>query len=170
VELMGGEICVESEFGKGSTFYFTIWVDHINKRNEILNLQVTEAFEDKNKTVNILLIEDDYVSQLVVIEICEIMNWNIKVSTDGKEALEVLKNSQIDLIITDIQMPEMSGIEVSKIIREEEQITGFHVPIIATTAYAMSQDRIDALNAGIDYYISKPLDLEKLKMVIKNML
>lgn len=170
VELMGGEICVESEFGKGSTFYFTIWVDEVNRRNEILNLQGAETFNDTKKDINILLIEDDYVSQLIVCQLCEMMNWNIKVSSDGKEALEFLKKNKINLILTDIQMPEMNGIEVTKIIREEEKITGLHIPIIATTAYAMSQDRIDALNAGMDDYISKPIDLEKLKRVIKNIL
>ena len=94
-------------------------------------------------------------------------NWNLVIASNGKEALKILENTQFNMILMDIQMPEMSGIEVTKIIREKEKLAGTHVPIIATTAYAMSQDRIDVLNAGMDAYISKPIDLAKFKEIIE---
>jgi PAS domain S-box-containing protein len=166
VELMGGEICVESEYGKGSTFYFTIWVDGINKEDEIQSLQESSALMQSQDIISILLVEDDFVSQSVISRICKMLMWNINIASNGKDALTILENTQFNLILMDIQMPQMSGIEVTRIIREKEKSTGVHVPIIATTAYAMSKDKIDVINAGMDDYISKPIDLVKLKELI----
>jgi PAS domain S-box-containing protein len=167
VELMGGEICVESEFGKGSTFYFTIMVNVVKKDNQIQSEKYMTALMQSQSNINILLVEDDYVSQLVISRICKMLKWNISISSNGNEALKILETSQFNLILMDIQMPDLSGIEVAKIIRAKEKTTGLHIPIIATTAYAMSQDRIDIMNAGMDDYISKPIDLAKLKELIE---
>ncbi|MBC8059718.1 MAG: response regulator [Clostridiaceae bacterium] len=168
VELMGGELCVESEYGKGSTFYFTMWVDVINKEKELLSVQATPALIQLQKNIDILLVEDNYVSQLVIRKMCEILNFNIIIASNGKEAFKILEDTQFDIILMDIQMPNMNGIEVAKIIREKEKLTGVHVPIIATTAYAFSKDREECINAGMDDYISKPIDLRKLEELIKN--
>lgn len=167
VELMGGEICVESESGKGSTFYFTFWADKIQYKKEDSINQGYKKENEEQKNLTILLVEDDYVSQLVVKSICKMRNWNISVASNGKEALEMLHHKKFDLILMDIQMPEMSGTDVTKIIRGKEKITGSHVPIIATTAYAMADDKQQILNEGMDDYISKPVSLTRLQEIVE---
>jgi PAS domain S-box-containing protein len=170
VEIMGGEICAESEIGKGSTFYFTFWADIKNQQQENSAILNNEKNKKVPKDRNILLVEDDYVSQLLIKQICKMKKWNISVAPNGKEALEVLENNKFDLILMDIQMPEMSGFDLTKIIREKENSTGEHTPIIATTAYAMEIDKEHALNVGMDDYISKPIDLTKLQEIINQVI
>lgn len=167
VELMDGEISVESEYGKGSTFYFTIWVEVVGKDNMLQSESDKLTLGRSENNINILLVEDDNTSQLVMSRICKMLNWNIYIVSNGKDALKILENTQFNIILMDIQMPDMNGIEVTKIIRERERLTGVHIPIIATTAYAMSRDKQDVIIAGMDDYISKPLDLEKLKELIE---
>jgi PAS domain S-box-containing protein len=168
VELMGGEIMVESEYGRGSTFYFTIWVG-LPKRVDVTadNSDVIAILEPQNK-LNILLVEDDFVSQLLIKGVAKLKGWKITNASNGREALELFENHGYDVILMDIQMPEQSGIEVAKIIREREKAIGGHTPIIATTAYAMSTDIEVFLAAGMDGYISKPIDIQQLCTVINN--
>lgn len=167
VELMGGEIAVKSEIGIGSTFYFTCLVDTTHKKADILNQQGKIAIKELTSKLNILLVEDDYVSQLVMKQVCKNYGWSIEAASNGKDALDMLSKEHFDLILMDIQMPEMSGYEITKIIRENEKMSGTHIPIIATTAYAMHGDREKSLDAGMDDYISKPIDFVKLQEVIE---
>lgn len=166
VEIMNGEIGVESEIGKGSTFYFSCWVDAICKVKNSTDFIYVERDEQSLKNIKILLVEDDFVSQLVIKQMCKIKNLNIEVASNGKKALELLANTSFNLILMDVQMPEMSGIDVTKIIRENESETANHIPIIATTAYAMEKDKENALKAGMDDYLSKPIDIKKLVDII----
>lgn len=164
VELMGGEIYVESEFQKGSIFYFTLWVDAINVQNKKDNsLESQSLIQQSHKNINILYVEDDCVSQKLMVGICKAWKWNVDIAANGVEALKKIENSNFNVILMDIQMPDMSGIEVTKLIREKEKIAGVHIPIIAATAYAMNEDINEAINAGMDDYISKPFDITKLK-------
>lgn len=87
-------------------------------------------------------------------------------ASDGKEALDILERDSCDLILMDIQMPRMSGFDVTNVIREKEKIIGEHIPIIATTAYAMNQDKEICLSAGMDDYLSKPLDIQKFHEIV----
>lgn len=167
VELMDGEIGVESEYGKGSTFYFTCLVNVLDRKIKSTDIQLKYSDKESKVCPRILVVEDDYVSQMVMRETCKVKGWQTNTASNGKEALEFLDSNQCDLILMDIQMPDMGGIEVTRLIREKEKLTGGHIPIIATTAYAMSQDRENLIDAGLDDYISKPIDMERLFEVIE---
>ncbi len=162
VELMGGKIYVESEYGKGSTFYFDCLARVPEKEKKSANAEKTEAGNRVKGKFYVLIIEDDYASQALLKQICKNKGWGFEIAPDGKTALGILETRSFDLIFMDVQMPDMSGIEVTKIIREKEKDTGKHVPIIATTAYAMAGDKQKCLKAGMDDYISKPIDIENL--------
>jgi signal transduction histidine kinase/CheY-like chemotaxis protein len=169
VELMGGEIGVESDYGKGSAFYFAIMVDVPKEELEVQNTKDNFLKQQSAKSLNILLVEDDPVSQLIMKQISKMKGWQLKVASNGKEALDICRNCEYDLILMDIQMPEMSGFEVTQVIRENERLTDGHVPIIATTAYAMSGDKEKCLKVGMDDYISKPIDMKKLCETIERL-
>ncbi|AGF58677.1 signal transduction histidine kinase/CheY-like chemotaxis protein [Clostridium saccharoperbutylacetonicum] len=166
IELMGGEISVESQYGKGSNFYFTCLADINNDNNEASNIQKMLKDDKNYPEVRILQVEDDMISQRFMKQLCKYTGWKIKIVSNGLKALEILENEDFDIILMDIQMPDMSGIEVTKIIREKEKLTGKHITIIATTAYAMGGDRDICINIGMDDYISKPIDVMELKEII----
>lgn len=166
IELMGGEISVESQYGKGSNFYFTCFVDVPNDSKEASNIQKMFVDNKPCTEIRILQVEDDMISQRFMKQLCKHTGWKIKMVSNGLEALNILEDENFDIILMDIQMPDMSGIEVTKIIREKEKLTGKHITIIATTAYAMGGDRDICIDTGMDDYISKPIDVMKLKEVI----
>jgi Response regulator containing a CheY-like receiver domain and an HD-GYP domain len=163
---MGGEIFVESQYGKGSKFYFTCWVDVADNNQRASNIKNMFVDNKPSSEINILQVEDDIVSQLFMKQLCKHEGWKIKIASNGLEALDILENQNFDMIFMDIQMPGMNGIEVTKAIREKEKLTGKHITIIATTAYAMNGDRDRCINIGMDDYISKPIALTKLKEII----
>jgi len=112
--------------------------------------------------LNILLVEDNPINQLLTQRLIEKRGDTLVVAKSGREALAILENRQFDLILMDIQMPEMSGIEVTAAIREKEEGTGRHIPIIATTASAIKGDKDRWLEAGMDAYLAKPIDKDTL--------
>lgn len=166
VKLMGGEISVESQYGKGSTFYFTCLFDIASDSKESSSIQKMCINNKSYPETRILQVEDDTISQRFMNQLCNIAGWKIKIASNGLEALNILENEDFDIILMDIQMPDMSGIELTKIIREKEKLTGKHITIIAMTAYAMGGDRDICINTGMDDYISKPIEVMKLKEVI----
>jgi CheY-like chemotaxis protein len=117
--------------------------------------------ETKNR-LNILLAEDNPVNEKLAVGMLEKMGHSVSVARNGREVLEALKADNFDLIFMDVQMPEMDGLEATKLIRDDEKHTGSHVPIVAMTAHAMEGDREKCLEAGMDDYIAKPIDLGKL--------
>jgi signal transduction histidine kinase/CheY-like chemotaxis protein len=110
----------------------------------------------------ILVVEDNPVNQMVVVTMIERRGHTVVLANNGREALEALRENSFDLILMDIQMPEMDGFEASAAIRESERGTGRHQPIVAMTAHAMKGDEQRCLNAGMDGYLAKPIRGEDL--------
>ncbi len=114
------------------------------------------------RSLRVLLTEDNVVNQKLAVRLLEKRGHSIVVAGNGREALEVLARESFDVVLMDVQMPEMDGFEATRRIRERERTTGDHVPIIAMTAHAMKGDRERCLEEGMDGYISKPLQPSEL--------
>jgi PAS domain S-box-containing protein len=121
--------------------------------------------EDQRK-LHILLAEDNAVNQVLAARLIEKRGHAVTVVRSGREALEALEKSTFDAVLMDVQMPEMDGFEATVEIRKKEKTTGEHIPIIAMTAYAMRGDRERCLTAGMDGYVSKPIQPEELFQAI----
>jgi CheY-like chemotaxis protein len=124
----------------------------------------------QSKVLNILLAEDNRVNQLVASRILEKMGHAITVANNGAEALAQLAAHSFDLVLMDIQMPQMDGLTATKSLRLQETTTRFHLPIIAMTAHAMKGDREHCLEAGMDGYVSKPINTRELEVAISKVM
>ncbi len=116
----------------------------------------------------ILLAEDNVVNQVLASRLLEKHGHSVVVVNNGRSALEALDKEKFDLVLMDVSMPEMDGLETVAAIRAREGATGFHMPIIAMTAHAMKGDRERCLEAGMDAYVSKPIQPRELFEVIKS--
>ncbi|HEY6248759.1 MAG TPA: two-component regulator propeller domain-containing protein [Candidatus Angelobacter sp.] len=120
--------------------------------------------------LRILLAEDNAVNQKLAVRLLEKAGHKVSVAGNGKEALQQLENSSFDLVLMDVQMPEMDGLTATRAIRQQEGQTGCHLPIIAMTAHAMKGDRERCLEAGMDEYLSKPISARELHRTIHQVL
>ncbi len=110
----------------------------------------------------ILLAEDNLVNQRLAVHLLEKQQCSVTVASDGREALRKLAEQSFDVVLMDVQMPQMDGFEATALIRDGERQTGKHIPIVALTAHAMSGDREHCLRAGMDDYVSKPIRAREL--------
>ncbi|MBW2175228.1 MAG: response regulator, partial [Deltaproteobacteria bacterium] len=117
----------------------------------------------------VLVVEDNPVNQKVAATMLEKRGHRVVVASNGREALEALDKEHIDLILMDVQMPEMDGFEATELIRDREKGNGGHIPIVAMTAHAMKGDRERCLAAGMDNYMSKPIRAEDLFSIIEDL-
>ena len=167
VHMMGGEIGVESELGKGSTFHFTAWFGRAETGESVEKETRTRSPETLH--LNILLAEDNAMNRKYLTHFLTMFGHTIVTAENGIEALNALETGgrKIDLVLMDVQMPEMSGIEATRAIRESDgRFFDRAIPIIALTAYAMKGDRERMIEAGMDDYVSKPVDMQELSAAI----
>ena len=156
VELMDGDISLESEENKGSTFYFKIPFVEKNMDININEQESKEKLNWKNKTV--LIVEDDHTSFLYFKNLLKSTSINILHAESAEKAWKLFYNEEIDLILMDIRLEGENGLDLTQRIREINE----SIPIIAQTAYALSDDRNKCLKAGCDDYLTKPIEAEAL--------
>ena len=163
VELMGGTIWVESEFGSGSTFSFCL---PMRPGEESVTApqapSLVLAQQHDAEQVRILLAEDNEINQEIALEFLTLLGFSTDVAANGREAVEAARDKEYDLILMDIQMPEMDGFEATRQIRASGKANAKSIPIIAMTANAMESDKEKSRLAGMNDHISKPIDPELL--------
>jgi signal transduction histidine kinase/CheY-like chemotaxis protein len=178
VELMGGKIWVESALGQGSSFHFTAFLGVGNPAETAAAGPLVEfasavpvtdrAVQKEKRQLRILLAEDNAINQKIACHVLEKRGHHVTVAADGRQALSALDQAHFDVVLMDVQMPEMDGFETTGAIRARERGTGVHLPIIAMTAHAMKGDRERCIAAGMDSYISKPLEINELIELLEN--
>ncbi|OGV51746.1 MAG: hypothetical protein A2017_10425 [Lentisphaerae bacterium GWF2_44_16] len=154
VELMSGCIWVESESAKGSVFHFTIRIPLADAAAGNMPLNYAQ---EKHRPLKILFADDEFVSIILLKKYLEKEGHSVVAVSNGKQLLKTLKNDKFDIILMDLQMPEMDGFEAARRIREDEKNTGRHIPIIAIAPNTMRADRNFCIASGMDDYISKPI-------------
>jgi PAS domain S-box-containing protein len=169
VELLGGEIGVESQLNQGSEFYFKLplWDKNISQeeKNLYLPLSLINSCNWKEKTI--LLVEDEEVNYLYVKELLQDTGITLLYAATGEEAVSICMTSlPIDVVLMDMRLPGINGYDATRQIKKIRNA----VPVIAQTAYAMENERKDCLDAGCDFYITKPFDQNLLFDVLNNFL
>jgi signal transduction histidine kinase/ActR/RegA family two-component response regulator len=170
VNLMGGHLWVESEVDRGSTFHFMAHFLPVNAAGVFAPPLGARPSRASRKAGRVLVVDDNRVNQLVAKRLLEKNGNTVMVADNGRQALAILDDAAaagFDCVLMDVQMPEMDGFQCTALIREKERTTGLHLPIIAMTAHAMKEDEIRCLAAGMDGYVSKPLDPGRLLDVLE---
>ncbi|WP_339135391.1 MAG: response regulator [Candidatus Electrothrix sp. GW3-4] len=191
-ELMDGSINVESRYGKGSTFSFTVMFG-ATSQEKIVQQEGTESELMNIRPIRVLLVEDNAANRFLIRVVLEKFKHEVVEAVDGIEALHIILENQFDLILTDVQMPKLDGYRFTQIIRSceedkeldpgltekldselinqlRQQLHGKHRLIISMTANAMSGDREKCFTAGMDDYLTKPLNQEELAITLNRWL
>ena len=175
-EMMGGTIGVESSEGKGSLFWFTAVLEKTTEEIHLpspIEKPSGEVSTEKatGNAFRLLLVEDDPTNQLVTTSILAKYGYRVDSADNGREALRMLEHQDYALVLMDCMMPLMNGYEVTAVIRDQASAVRDHsLPVIALTANAMREDRDTCLAAGMDDYLSKPVDISDLLAILERWL
>jgi len=177
VNMMGGVIEVDSNPGKGSCFFFTLSLPTVEPQAQGT---AASASPDKaarkpasgsSRQLSVLLVDDVEANRILARHLMEQKGWQVCEAVNGQEALNRLQEKDYDLVLMDVEMPVMNGIEATKQLRRQEAANGgSHLPVIAMTAHALQGDRERMLASGMDDYISKPLILDEFFKTIERQL
>jgi CheY-like chemotaxis protein len=164
VHLMGGRIWVESEVGAGSVFHFTVGfgAGREGPKTDLTPRAEANARGSGAAALRVLLAEDNKVNQAVCVNLLRKHGHSVVVASNGVEAVAAFQRETFDVVLMDVQMPEMGGYEATAQIRQLESTASRHTPVIALTAHAMTGDRERALQAGMDGYVAKPISSAEL--------
>jgi PAS domain S-box-containing protein len=176
VEMMDGRIWANSEAGQGSTFHFTAQfgkavaprISVSQFEPEVVGEARALAKQEGRPGMRILLAEDNAVNRLVATRLLEKGGYEVVVAENGREAVDLAGRWDVQLVLMDVQMPEMDGFEATRALREKEKGTGLHLPIVAMTAHAMKGDREKCLAAGMDDYLTKPIRSAQLFKLLEH--
>ena len=184
VEMMGGEIWIDSpvpthkknnRYGPGTSMNFTVCLkkvksDFESSESPIYSSEKMDQIIKRDEPFHALLVEDEVINRMLLSALLEQKNIKVTVAENGQEALEKLQKNNFDLIVMDLQMPVMDGLQATLKIRKKELGTDQKIPIIAITARAMQQDKEKCFAAGMDGYVSKPINQEKFFQQIEKCL
>lgn len=168
VEKLGGEISVQSELGKGCLFSFNINAPRVEIKTEAEKQKTIT--DDTALSGHVLIVEDNKTNQLLVSKLLERLGLTYEIANDGDEGVQFYKENKYDLILMDENMPNMNGIEATAEIRAMEESADKHIPIIALTANSIKGDRERFIEAGMDEYLSKPIDVQLLNSTLRHFL
>jgi len=168
--LLGGALVIDSQVGEGTVVYLSLPLPG-STPVEAEESKVGLVSSEVRDSVFVLVVEDDYVNRLSITRLLEKQGVRVQTAEDGREALRLLRHHDFDLIFMDIQLPELDGVEATKIIRNAADYRDkSKVPIVALTAHAMVGDREEFLSVGMDAYIAKPVDYDEVEKVLKELL
>jgi PAS domain S-box-containing protein len=169
VQLMGGELCVMSEEGVGTEFHFTLYLGLPAGSGD--QIDAAKALDSPAGLKNILIVEDDGLNSRTMLGFLKKLGMRAAEAQSGLAALNKLEQEHFDAVLMDIQMPELNGLEATRLIRSSKPgVNRPDIPIIAVTAYAMEGDREKFLEAGMDGYLSKPVDMKALGEILGRLL
>lgn len=170
ITLMGGSIALHSQEGNGTVVTFSIPVLPDTTPQAVHPDSDEQLTGSSIQPARLLVVEDEKINAMVILAMLENLGHDVTLATNGKEAINLLHTTLFDCILMDIQMPELDGIETARIIRKNNLPNNSHIPIIAVTAHAMKGDRENFLAAGMDDYLTKPIDAAVLAQTLQRVL
>jgi CheY-like chemotaxis protein len=172
VELMGGAMMVESVPGKGSSFtYLTRLLPAIQRTTSVDAMKSSVvSMADRTTPLRILVVDDNEINQVVACKFLQKLGCQVEVARNGREAVDSVARAGYDVVLMDCEMPEMDGYEATQEIRRQELTTARHLPIIALTGHASSEDEQKCRQAGMDDVVTKPMTLPILRAKLERLL